>query len=451
MHLVDVTPRRAQSPGMDDPLAGGRSPVTVSNGAGTGSITRGFLFADLRGYTKFLEANGAAAAADVLVRYRDLVREQVKRHAGAEIRTEGDSFYVVFAAVSDAVQCGLAIVERAHLASIERPDAPIAVGVGIHAGETVETPDGYVGAPVNIAARLCALAEAGEVLVSDTVRALTYTVLSVAFLPRGRKTLKGVTHPVAVYAVVPSTHRPHPTRAARLRGLSRPARVGVVLVASVTILGVAAFAFAALRRPAGLPAGAWKIGLDVPLSGTAAFRGTAIQNAVTLALDDANAAGIGGSKLTLEAKDDAGDLPNGQDPVTGAANVSAMVADPSVVAMVGPTSSTVARAEIPITNQAGLLECSPANTTPGLTKPRDGALDLRSAFPDRHQLHPDGAIRRHPGHGARRIHLPGPRGEVAPRDRRRRRGAADRGRRHGRLQEAGWHRGPTSVEPGRRP
>ena len=51
--------------------------------------------------------------------------------------------------------------------------------------------------------------------------------------------------------------------------------------------------------------------------------------------------------------------------------------------MVGPAQSPVAMAEIPITNRAGLLQCSPANTNPGLTKPRDGALDLRSAFPTR--------------------------------------------------------------------
>src|SRR4029077_10034994 len=128
------------------------------------------------------------------------------------------------------------------------------------------------------------------------------------------------------------------------------------------LVGVAAFAAAALRRPDGLPAGEWKIGLDMPLTGSSAFRGTSIENAVTLALDDANAAGVGGVQLSLAARDDAGTVPNGQDPVAGAANVTALAADPSVVAMVGPASSQVARAEIPITNEAGLLECSPANT-----------------------------------------------------------------------------------------
>src|SRR4029077_5597477 len=188
---------------MEAPRAGEEPPAVTSTDARTGgSITRGFLFADLRGYTRFVETRGAAAAADVLLRYRGIVRGLISRYAGAEIRTEGDSFYVVFAAVSDAVQCGLAIVDSARTASVDRPDAPIAVGVGIHAGETVETPDGYVGGPVNIAARLCALAGPGEVLVSDTVRALTQTVLPVTFLPRGRRALKGVADQVAVYSVI---------------------------------------------------------------------------------------------------------------------------------------------------------------------------------------------------------------------------------------------------------
>ena len=88
---------------------------------------------------------------------------------------------------------------------MRRPALPaIPVGIGIHAGETVDTPDGYVGTAVNIAARICAIARPGEVLVSDTVRALTQTVLPVSFAARGRQKLKGVTDPVAVFAVAES-------------------------------------------------------------------------------------------------------------------------------------------------------------------------------------------------------------------------------------------------------
>ena len=99
-----------------------------------GTITRGFLFADLRGYTNYVEQRGAVAAAELLTRYRGLARQEIGRFGGAEIKTEGDSFYVVFDSVSSAVRCGLAITAAAQADE----DEPIAVGIGIHAGETIE-------------------------------------------------------------------------------------------------------------------------------------------------------------------------------------------------------------------------------------------------------------------------------------------------------------------------
>jgi class 3 adenylate cyclase len=176
--------------------------VTDREGAPAGGVTRGFLFADLRSYTAFVERHGNEAGAELLDDYRSLVREQVARHSGAEIRTEGDSFYVVFSSASDAVRCGLSIVEAAAEASSNQPDRPIQVGIGIHAGETVDSPDGYVGSAVNIAARVCSQAQAGEVLVSETMRELVRSSLPVGFIPRGRRHLKGIAAPVGLYRVL---------------------------------------------------------------------------------------------------------------------------------------------------------------------------------------------------------------------------------------------------------
>ena len=356
------------------------TPAGASTGSEqAGAPTRGFLFADLRGYTTFVEHRGAVTAAALLERYRELVRELIARHDGAEIRTEGDSFYVVFGSVSQAVRSGLAIVEGAEALSAERPDLPLTVGVGVHAGETLETADGYVGAPVNIAARLCALAGAGEVLVSDTVRALTRTVLPVVFESRGRKHLKGVAEPVAVYSVRPVDAEGRPTARHIRRGRTLVLASVCVVLAAVAAGGVRAF-----HHSSGLPRGQWKLGLDMPLTGDAEARGTPVMNAVRLAIDQANAAGgIDGVRLSLVSRDDVGPPAQGQSPARGAANARAFVADPTVIAMVGPWASTVAAAEIPITNAAGLLQCSPSNTDPSLTKPRDGALDLRAAAPQR--------------------------------------------------------------------
>src|SRR6476660_7643189 len=89
---------------------------SAEGGSGRGIVdlpasqTHGFLFADLRDYARFVERRGDLAAAALLDDYRRIVRDVIGRFRGAEIRTEGDSFYVVFPSASVAVQCGLAIL-----------------------------------------------------------------------------------------------------------------------------------------------------------------------------------------------------------------------------------------------------------------------------------------------------------------------------------------------------
>jgi class 3 adenylate cyclase len=221
------------------------------------SQTRGFLFADLRDYTRFVEVHGDQAAAELLARYRVLVREVIARFNGAEIRTEGDSFYVVFSSASAAVQGGLAILAAAAAAGGEPGADALHVGVGVHAGETAETPEGFVGSAVNLAARICALAGPGELLVSDTVRGLTRTFLAVQFVPRGRRRLKGIAEPVLVYEVMPSSA----TAGARAPGAGTRWRLSRSLVLAATAIGLPLVLLAA-AAPQQLPARSQRSGLD---------------------------------------------------------------------------------------------------------------------------------------------------------------------------------------------
>ena len=350
-------------------------PVAIDR---AGTITRGFLFADLRGYTAFVEQRGAAAAAELLTRYRALAREAIARFGGAEIKTEGDSFYVVFDSVSDAVRCGLAIV-----ADAQGADEAIRVGVGIHAGETIESDGGYVGSAVNIAARICAQAGSGEVLVSETVRALTMTLLPVRFRSRGRRQLKGIADPIELFAVEEAadgaTAWPAPPR----RRLSRRGLFALVGGVLVLVAAAASLGWLTTRPSTGLPSGKWTIGVDVPTSGPGAPGGIPIRNAVQLAVDQTNEAGrLAGVELVAKAYD-TGPSDEGEDPDKGAAAVTKMAADPRTIAAVGPFTSPTAGSTIPITNRAGLLECSPSNSYGGLTRPDSGALELRSAHPER--------------------------------------------------------------------
>ena len=96
--------------------------------SGSDGSTRGFLFSDLRGYTHLVDTRGAIEASQLLARYRAVVREVVTRHGGAEIKTEGDSFYVVLPSASAALRCGLDILE----ACTQPADGGEAIKLGIH-------------------------------------------------------------------------------------------------------------------------------------------------------------------------------------------------------------------------------------------------------------------------------------------------------------------------------
>jgi branched-chain amino acid transport system substrate-binding protein len=368
----------------DDPVL---QPTKAADVSTQSSLARAFLFADLRDYTKFAEEHGAAAAADLLERYRSLVRDAVARFSGAEIKTEGDSFYVVFESASAAIGCALATVEGAVAASAQRSDAPITVGIGIHAGETVEADGGFVGSPVNVAARLCALAGPGEVLVSDTARLLTQAVVPVTFEPLGRKSVKGLSEPIAVYSVAAVAEGSDAWQAGvRSRRARRQRRRRILVgIAGVAAGALVVGALVILLRPApSLPPGPWTITVDLPVSGPLAEAyGLGIADAVKLAVDEANTAGDLGVELRIDVRDHGAPDPDALDLDKALANIRTLVADPRMIAIVGPAASGIAGEQIPITNEAGLLQCSPSATDPALTKPRNGALDRRAAAPER--------------------------------------------------------------------
>jgi len=161
---------------------------------------RGFLFSDMRGFTAFAERYGNTAAAAKVRSFLEIARKAIANHEGAEIKTEGDAIHAVFPSASSAVLCGLDIVDAAAELNKQEPDRPLNLGVGVHAGEAVETAEGYIGTAVNLAARVCAAARPGEVLVTSTVKGITQASIPIGFIARGHMRLKGIREPVEVYA-----------------------------------------------------------------------------------------------------------------------------------------------------------------------------------------------------------------------------------------------------------
>jgi len=123
-----------------------------------------------------------------------------------------------------------------------------------------------------------------------------------------------------------------------------------------------------------------KIGIELPMTGGEAPNGVPTANGVQLALQDIK---VPGFTVTINQQDDA---VNGKhDATQGAKNMATLVNDSQVLFVVGPYNSSVAQAEIPVSNAAGLMQCSPANTAVQLTKPWGSAkpTDLRKTNPDK--------------------------------------------------------------------
>ena len=165
------------------------------------ATTLTFLFADLRDYSAFVERRGDAAAAELIRDYRVMMREQIAAAEGAEIKTEGDSFYVVFDTAQQAMRCAIAIQRAAARKTAERTDRPINIGIGINTGEPVREGDGFVGSAVNVAARLAQNAKASEILVSEIVRSLVRTSGTTPMEERTGITLKNIEDVPRIFAV----------------------------------------------------------------------------------------------------------------------------------------------------------------------------------------------------------------------------------------------------------
>ncbi len=135
------------------------------------AATLTFLFSDIEGSTRVLEALGSEAYTRVLERQAAIIREAIAKHGGREEGTEGDSFFVVFDNALEAV--GAAVdAQRALAAEPWPPGGEITVRMGLHAGEASTSAAGLVGLDVNRAARIAAAAHGGQVVVSEAVRAL---------------------------------------------------------------------------------------------------------------------------------------------------------------------------------------------------------------------------------------------------------------------------------------
>jgi class 3 adenylate cyclase len=151
------------------------------------------LFTDIVGSTEKAATLGDRGWRQLLERHDAAIRRQLTLHRGREVKTMGDGFLATFDGPARAIRCATALQEDVAGLGVE-------VRAGIHTGEVELIGDDVGGMAVNIGARIGALADGGEVLVSSTVRELVVGS-GLEFADRGTRTLKGAPGEWRLFAV----------------------------------------------------------------------------------------------------------------------------------------------------------------------------------------------------------------------------------------------------------
>jgi class 3 adenylate cyclase/pimeloyl-ACP methyl ester carboxylesterase len=153
------------------------------------------MFTDIVGSTERAAELGDTRWHALLAAHQAEVRRELSRFRGREVKSMGDGCMATFDGPARAIQCGRAITEAARSAGLE-------VRIGLHSGEVELMEQDVGGIAVHIAARVGALAGAGEVLVSSTVKDLV-AGSGIRFADRGTRQLKGVPDDWRLFAASP--------------------------------------------------------------------------------------------------------------------------------------------------------------------------------------------------------------------------------------------------------
>jgi class 3 adenylate cyclase len=159
----------------------------------SGTVT--FLFTDIEGSTRLLQELGDAEYGRVSGDHRRIVREMFGARGGTEIDTQGDAFFFSFPRARDAVAA--AVEAQRALRDHEWPGGrELRVRMGLHTGEPHVGEEGYLGLDVVRAARISAAGQGGQILISETTRALIGNQLpeGVAVHDLGQQDLKDIQH-----------------------------------------------------------------------------------------------------------------------------------------------------------------------------------------------------------------------------------------------------------------
>src|SRR5262245_47581753 len=180
-------------------MSGGPQPTSGVSMPFGATVT--ILFSDIRGFTEYTEQYGDEAAFRILRQHSALVHKEIEAFGGRVVKTQGDSFMVYFTPARAAILCAIAIQRLVGEETVGQQGTRIAIGIGINTGEPIQEGGDFFGSTVNLAARICAAAGPGQVLISETTRYVAGRIEAVDYVDRGLRELKGFQEPQRVFEV----------------------------------------------------------------------------------------------------------------------------------------------------------------------------------------------------------------------------------------------------------
>jgi class 3 adenylate cyclase len=191
---VDAFLGRIKDPPPMDASPGTTGEISIDSGF------RAIMFTDLKDSTLMTTLYGDAKALHLLHVHNALTRTSLNAHRGHEVKHTGDGIMASFASAPDGVECAIAIQKAFAAYNQEHPETPLYLRIGLSAGEPIEEHGDLFGKAVQLAARLCAQAEPGRILI-DQVVLDQWQGKELALSDLGEVTPKGFDHAIRVYEV----------------------------------------------------------------------------------------------------------------------------------------------------------------------------------------------------------------------------------------------------------
>jgi class 3 adenylate cyclase len=165
-----------------------------------GTIT--IVFSDIESSTERATSMGDTAWMKVLNTHNEIVRRNVKKGSGREVKNQGDGFMLTFPGARRALQCMINV--QRELAAMARDDVQgsVRIRVGVHTGEVIEEAGDIFGRHVMFAARVAGHADGGEILVSSLVREIASARGDLVFGEPRAVELKGIEGEHLVYPLL---------------------------------------------------------------------------------------------------------------------------------------------------------------------------------------------------------------------------------------------------------